>query len=158
MDLGNAAELVTVGSQIVKLGGELDLARKELMAAQLRVGAIEDQLRPLVTRHAELIQSALPASLLSLPPVAAPAYLPPPAQPTPGGGPVLPASVANELSMAPKGSPAALPASQALKNRVKDFLKTRVKDDTISAFDVAEALHIDSVVVREAMLEMKHGR
>lgn len=154
MRLENAGELVTVGNQIVKLGAELDEARAVLTAAQAKVTAIENELRPLLVRHSELIQSAVGAGgiTLSVPPQTAPAA------PQNGVQPLPSTSGASDLSLAPKGSPAALPATQQLKARVKDFLKTRVKDDTISASEVAEALHIDALVVREAMLELRHGR
>lgn len=152
MKLENAGELVSLGTEIVKLGAALDEAQKELSAAQQRVLELEGSLRPLLTRHAELIQSAVgmrpplpPASARPLAPVALP--------PVPA-----PAAAPSELSMAPIGSPAALPAAQQLKARVKDFLQTRVKDDAISASEVAEALHIDALIVREAMLELRHGR
>lgn len=152
MRLENAGELVTVGQQIVKLGAELDAARAELNAAQAKVTTIENELRPLLIRHSELIQSAVGAGgiTLSAPPTA-------PAAPHSHVPPVPGPPASSELSLAAPGSAAALPASQQLKARVKDFLKSKNMDG-ISATDVAEALHIDALVVREAMLEMRYGR
>lgn len=173
MKLDNAGELVTLGTQIIRLGAELDTARIALATAQTKVLGLEGELRPLLRRHAELIQAAVGG--ISLGPANGAGLR---AQgPTADGGLVAvgdPKNVAapddsvsgvggspgpNELSLSAPGTPGALPAATSLKNRVKDFLRTRIKDDeAISATDVAGVLHIDTIIVREAMLEMRHGR
>jgi hypothetical protein len=149
MDATDAGEMAIIGAQIVEVGAKLNAARTELMAAQVKVTELEAQLSPLIAKHAAIIQKVVGGVVPSLTALAAPApasFPPAPAQPTPGNRP--------QLSLAGEGTPQALPESKQLKARVKDYLSKK-NPEGISASEVAEVLHIDPLIVREAMLEMK---
>ena len=165
----NAGELVTLGTDIVRLGGEMKEAQAELAAAQARVAKISAEMQPKLMRHAQLIQQAAGLAFPAphqQPQFAAPAQ-PQPAVPLPPWAPPIanliedPAAPVMPASAVPTQSPPQpkqLSAEQQLKQRVKDYLKRRPPDDTVSAMDVAEVLRVDALLVREAMREMRTGR
>ena len=162
MDMENAGELVTLGTDIVRLGGEMKEAQAELAAAQARVAKISAEMQPKLMRHAQLIQQA--AGFAFPAPHAAPPAAPAQAAPLPSWAPPIanliedgagqPAPAAPQAPQQPKQ----LSAEQQLKQRVKDYLKRRPPDEGVSATDVAEALRVDALLVREAMREMRTGR
>lgn len=157
MNLDNAGELVSLGTDIVKLGAQLKEARAEAEDALALVKKIESELQPKLIRHAELIQQA--AGLAFPAPVARAASvgagtveaLPEWAPPIAALG--LPSAQAQAQAALP--APKQLSADQQLKQRVKDYLKHRNADEGVSAMDVADVLKIDSLIVREAMREMR---
>ena len=145
MDLGSAGELVTLGADIVKLGMELKTAKAALSEAQARVQAIELELQPKLLRHTELIREAV--GIMVPTPAVAPAV------------PFTPPVTSGSVTMPTPAPAGPVPAGDPTKNRIKDFLKNRVKDDdTISANDVADVLKVDAALVREAMREIRTGR
>lgn len=171
MDMENAGELVTLGTDIVRLGGEMKIARSELVAAQARVSALEAEMQPKLMRHAQLIQAA--AGLAFSVPQAAPVAPAPTAAPLPDWAPPVahlmgpdgikatstaPAAPGPDLGLRRGSTNPALTADGQLKQRVKDYLKRHNGDEGISSTDVAEHLRVDPLLVREAMREMQSGR
>ena len=163
MDMENAGELVTLGTDIVRLGGEMKEARAELAAAQARVAKLEAEMQPKLMRHAQLIQQA--AGVAFPTPHAAPApaaplpdWAPPIANLIQPGGP-LEASAAPgpDLGLRRSSDPAKTVEGQ-LKQRVKDYLRKHNGEEGVSAMDVADVLKVDALLVREAMREMRGGR
>jgi hypothetical protein len=166
MDMENAGELVTLGTDIVRLGGEMKIARSELAAAQARVSALEAEMQPKLMRHAQLIQTA--AGLAFPSPQMAPVAPAPTAAPLPDWAPPVahlmtpaasaaPATPGPDLGLRRSTNPA-LTAEGQLKQRVKDYLKRHSGDEGISSTDVADHLKVDPLLVREAMREMQAGR
>lgn len=147
--LEHAAELVQIGTRIVELGSDLEEARAAKAKADARVAELESELRPLLRQHATIVAKAAGGVTFASPEVAQPQQTF-----------VLqgPSALPNETSLAGAGTPAAAPANVQLKNRVKDYLKNRNAEEGVSAGEVADHLKIDPLVVREAMLELKHGR
>jgi len=120
----DGVELAEVGAQIAKLGARLNELRGRRDELNVEIGAMEKELAPLVARHAQLVAEFAGA--------------PPPSQ-TPAGGPAHPA-------------PAGSPPSEAVKKRVMQFLKRA--PESVSAREVAEALSLDPILVRDVMREM----
>lgn len=97
-------------------------------------------------------------TVMGLPTAMVPGESQPVVQPVPGGGPVLPGALTPGIGMpgiAPMARAAPITPTTSLKARVKDWLKRRNSEDPVYASDIAEALHIDASIVREAMLEMR---
>jgi hypothetical protein len=140
----DAATLVQLGANIVEVSNKLAVARKLLASAQAQVASLELELRPLLTTHAALLSTALSPSDAITPP--APRLLM--ERPLDAAGPVPGQSVRQVASQEEGPGP---------KSRIKHFLRERVGDDPISAFDVAEALKVDASVVREVMREIQAG-
>ena len=127
----DAAELVQLGTSIVEISGKLTAARKKRDEAQTEVTALETELAPLLLKHAQLIAGIAGQAMPA---------------PVPSGPQLL-------TSSAPLNG-----AGNPMKDRVKEYLKRLPPDEPVSASDVAEHLHIDAIVVREAMLEMRNQR
>lgn len=168
MDMENAGELVTLGTDIVRLGGEMKEARAELAAAQARVAKLEAEMQPKLMRHAQLIQQAagvaFPAPhIQQAAPAPAPAALPDWAPPIAAliqpGGPLEAAAPAPgpDLGLRRSSDPTKTVEGQ-LKQRVKDYLMRHNSEEGVSAMDVADVLKVDAMLVREAMREMRAGR
>jgi hypothetical protein len=179
MDMENAGELVTLGTDIVRLGGEMKEARAELAAAQVRVTKLEAEMHPKLMRHAQLIQQAAGVAFPApnggreslafgagggdgIKPVEDPLpdWAPPIAALIRPGGPLATAPVAPgvDLGLTRSSNPANTLEGQ-LKQRVKDYLKRQTGgEEGISAMDVADVLKVDAMLVREAMREMRTGR
>jgi hypothetical protein len=163
MNMDNAGELVSLGTDIVKLGSQLKDARVELEAAAELVKKIESELQPKLLRHAELIQQAaglaFPARAPSLPPqqqtAPLPDWAPPIANLIPAPG--TPAAPGPDLGLTRSSDPAKTAEGQ-LKQRVKDYLRKHNGEEGVSATDVADVLRVDALLVREAMREMRGGR
>lgn len=145
--LEHAAELVQIGARIVELGSDLEEARVVKAKADARVAELESELRPLLRQHAVIVAKAAGGVTFSSP-----------ENPQPAQALAPPSAPQSETSLAGAGTPAAAPANVQLKNRVKDYLKNRNAEEGVSAGEVADHLKIDPLVVREAMLELKHGR
>jgi hypothetical protein len=179
MDMENAGELVTLGTDIVRLGGEMKEARAELAAAQARVAKLDAEIQPKLLRHAQLIQQAAgvafpaPHSVDSERPAwrsgegvkattsaPLPDWAPPIANLIGPGGPLAadaPAAPGPDLGLRRSSDPTKTVEGQ-LKQRVKDYLKRQTGEEGISATDVADVLKVDALLVREAMREMRAGR
>jgi hypothetical protein len=140
------------------------MARGDAEEAVARVRKLEGELQPRLIRHAQLIQHAAGLSFGPTPSLTTtPPTFVPQAPALPDWAPPIAKAAAQEealLATAPPVAPAPLqqnPNTQ-LKARVKQYLKTRKSDEGISASDVAEYLHIDALIVREAMREIQTGR
>lgn len=163
MNFENAGELVSLGTDIVRLGAQLKEARAEADDAVAMVKKIEAELQPKLLRHAELIQQAAGLAFPAAPPRPAvapaaqlPDWAPPIANLIDGEAPAT--APGPSLGLHTSSNPALTPNGQ-LKQRVKDYLKRRGSgDEGVSASDVADVLKIDSILVREAMREMQGGR
>jgi len=126
----DGTEIVAVGSQIAELGFRVKGLRAERAKLDEQITDLEAELNPLVVRHAQLI-----AELVGTP--AQPA-----AQAASGSAGALEMPVA----------PATAPVNANLKARVKAYLEKAPPG--VGAHEVAEALTIDSGVVREVMRDM----
>ena len=164
MDMEHAGELVTLGTDIVKLGAELKDARADLEAARERVRKLEAELQPKLLRHGQLIQQAAglafpaPSPQPSLPSAAPlPDWAPPIAAELGAAPATAPAAPGPDLGLRRSSNPALTPEGQ-LKQRIKDYLKRQSNEDGISATDVADVLKVDALLVREAMRELRTGR
>jgi hypothetical protein len=125
------ARLTTLGGQIAALGTQLNDLRGQRDALSLQVVALEQQITPLLLEHAQII-AAITQGMGG-----------PPPSPTSALGQRPPHQVA---APAPSGDP-------AMKARIKAFLKSSGKG--MSALEVGDALRIDSMLVREVLVEMR---
>jgi hypothetical protein len=122
----DAQELIEVSQNVAQLGGELTELRNQRKSLDEAIEEKEKALEPLLTRHEELIRELRGV---------------PKAPPTPvHRAPPLPPH-ANRNANSPE-----------MKQRIIKFLETA--EPGLSAGEVADALKIDPVVVREAMREM----
>lgn len=118
----DAGEFVDIGGKIVAIGGQLEKLRVERDGLNSKITALETELLPLLTRHAELVSSLMSVALPK--PVAAP---PSPQPPGPTDG----------------------DAKVSLAKRVRGFLENA--EPGTSATQIAEALKVDAALVREIM-------
>lgn len=143
----DASKLAELGTNIVRVSTELSKARATRDEAQGKVLALEAELMPLLAEHAKII-AGLVGTVSSA--VAAPVL---PVQPISGGLEGLGNGVVTPNPQVPPTSP-----NSQLKARVFEYLKNWNQDEPISASEIAEALRIDAVIVREALLELRNGR
>lgn len=131
MDITQFAQ---VGAKIAELSHKLKSKRTALDALQKEITTVEDELRPLVVEHSKMVAELVGSSGTVM--VAAPA----------AGGPVaIQTGVVN---------PAAL---DGIRSRLLQYLERA--DPGTSAGDVAEALKVDVLLVRQVMSEMaRKGR
>jgi hypothetical protein len=139
----NPVELITIGTKIAEIGTRLSKVRAERDELNYKVLALESELLPLITKHGELLTAIIGRAM---PTPAVQVQQPMPMMPMP-------------MPMMPTNLPApGLAASSSMKQQVIEYLKMRHVDDTISATEIAESLHIDSAIVREAMLDLRNSR
>lgn len=131
-DVGDLADLASIGAQIAELGVNLKQLRSERDALNKQIEAAEAELMPLVVRHSKII-----ADITGV-------VAPPPKKKRAAGNGTAPEEPAP-------------PRANVAKNRIKDFIKTRAQEG-MSALDIAEALRVDASLVRECMNEMMHPR
>jgi len=122
-----AETLAELGQKIAEKGVRLKELRKRRAALDEEIQALDIELQPLLARNAQIV-----AELIGRP-VSAPAAV---AQP--------------QASQLPVGAP-----DVALRGRIVAFLKSA--EPGVGAADVAEALHLDVRIVREAMRVMMTG-
>lgn len=134
-ELGELADLATIGAQIAELGVNLKQLRSERDALNKQIEAAEAELMPLVVRHSKIIADITGVAL-----------------PTPKKRQALATG-----NGAPDGEDPQQPRANVAKNRIKDFIKTRAQEG-MSALDISEALHVDAALVRECMNELMHPR
>lgn len=133
-EMGDLADLATIGAQIAELGVNLKQLRSERDALNKQIEAAEAELMPLVVRHSKIIADITGVALPTPKKRQAPAT---------GNG------ASDEDPQQPRANVA--------KNRIKDFIKTRAQEG-MSALDISEALHVDAALVRECMNELMHPR
>lgn len=124
----DAAELADVGAKLVELGTELKAKREERDVLNDEIAKLEKKMAPLVAKHSELI-----AEIIGKP------AAPPPGNPN---APPVPTNTPQR-------------AGVELKRRIIAFLE-RAPEGT-GAIDVADALKIDVMLVRQAMMDMAHA-
>lgn len=126
----NIADFAAVGARLLELGEKLKTLRGQRNDIQEQITAIETELVPLVVKHskflADLVGTALPAALAA------------PQQNNPGQ-PLL--------------SPPSATANEGIKKRVIQYLQR--SEQGVGAIEVADALKIDVMLVRQAMMEMR---
>lgn len=143
------ADFARLGDQIAEKSLALKSEREKAAHILRGIKALEDELRPLVEQHAKMVAEMLGS--VAPPTVIAPA--PYPVQPTQKSTPGM-----------NFGSPTgANPVIESAKQRIRQYIRSSEdgQQDTakgISATSVAEALGVDSGLVREVLFEMSRGR
>ena len=133
------AEFASLGAQIVEVGEKLKEARVRRDAANAEISELEKQLGPLLTRHAQLIAEVVGSPMPTAPiqPVFQPVHV--------NGGPVP----------QPQGGPATKEALAVVKKRLVEFLEDA--EPGVSAAEVAQALRLDPLIVRQAMADLSRS-
>ena len=132
----DTSEFAQLGAELVEKGSKLKELKKAREDLDKEIEELENEIRPLLTEHSKFI-----AELVS------PAAPPPPPPPPPGQEPHV------EVSNGNGG------LTDDLRAKIKKYADTRADPETgISAGEVADALKIDPVLVRQAMGEMVRGR
>ena len=134
-EIGDLADLASIGAQIAELGVNLKALRSERDALNKQIEAAEAELMPLVVRHSKIIADI--TGVVAPPPKKKRATVP-------------------DNGAVPDEEPDTSRPNVA-KNRIKDFIKTRAQGG-MSALDIAEALRVDASLVRECMNELMHPR
>jgi hypothetical protein len=132
-DVGDLADLATIGAQIAELGVNLKALRAQRDVLNKQIEEAEAELMPLVVKHSKIIADIT--------------------------GTAMPTPTKRRKAASGNGSVAddGVPVANVAKNRIKDFIKTRAQDG-MSALDISEALHVDAALVRECMNELMHPR
>lgn len=139
----DATELVTLGTNISEVSTKLTAARKVRDDAQTEVTKLEAELQPLLLKHAQIIAQLAGAALPQGVPVAAPVPIP-----APGPAP---------MGLGRPATPPPVPAVDPARARIKAFLQNLPEGEPIFAADVASALELSPILVREVMLELRDG-
>ena len=126
----DAKELVEVSTQVAQLGGELTELRDQRKVLDEQIAQKEKELEPLLVRHEELIRELRGAP-----------KAPPPVLASAPSGP-----------HAPSRGPADRADSPELRKRLMLFLERA--EPGISAAEIADALKVDPVLVRQVMMDM----
>jgi hypothetical protein len=140
------ARLTELGPLLVEKGKLLNEKKAERDALNADIAELEKELTPLVIEHQKLVASLLGTAVPAPPPADdGPMHMGlgrpyPPRPGTPGGG--------------PGGLPTANEKEQA-KRKILAFLENA--EPGISAYDIAQQLNIDGVLVRQIMFEMAHA-
>jgi len=134
-----AYDLITLSTKISELGTKLEGLRAKRLDLDNQISELEQALVPLVTQHTSMMATIMGRAM------PAPIRTPQQQQPVPDSGAIVP-SVGTDS-----------PVNQQLKQRVMDYLKHYRKtndEEGASAQSIAEALHIDSALVRECFREL----
>lgn len=133
------SDFASVGAKIAELSLKLKQGRADLEGAQKAVASLEDALRPLVVEHAKMVASLVgDAGILSAPEMPAP-------------------GVALSPIVVPGRETSAQEAARAsLRKQLLRYLDNA--PEGVSAIDVADALKVDVVMVRQIMGDMARGR
>lgn len=123
----DVAELVTTGARIVELSEKLKELRAGRDAIQKDISELEKELMPLVAKHAKIIAEVVGAPV-------------PAASPSPN---------VNGTS----GVPGIPEPTGDVKRRILQFLDQ--SEPGTSALDVATALRLDPMVVRQVMMDLR---
>jgi len=129
----NIAELATLGAQIAELGMKLAEMRARREAVNVEILAVEKDLLPLITKHAQLIAS-ITGQVAQIPQVFPTVQAVPTALP---------------------GTPSSVTSSNPSKERIVQYLK-RCEPGS-SALEIAEQIHVDPTLVREVMADLRRG-
>ena len=127
-------ELSKLGSEIVRISVQLRALRGDRDELNKKISELEKELRPFILRQHELMSTLIGEAL-------------------PAPAPAAPAAPSGTVSSGAAPVASSGGSGTALKQKVLEFL--RKCDETVSAGDIAESLHIDPALVREAMLELR---
>lgn len=153
-DGNQAIELAALGSQIAEVGIELAKLKSERKTIDEQISTLESKILPLIKQHSGLLTGLVGS--LAAPPAPPPIQY---AQPTPAPMPqYLTEPSPQPQPMMPPTQPMPAPqrGSDPTRERIKAFLRT--VDQSVSAMDIADALKIDSSIVRDVLREMMHNR
>jgi hypothetical protein len=128
----DAAEFANIGAKLVMIGGQLNELKAERDELNTQIAKLEAEIRPLIAQHALMIAEIVGAP----PPVvqAAPAYTPV------GPGAASGATPAEAATLGPSA-----------RKKIIAFLDRC--EPGVSALQIAEALSLDAVLVRQIMHE-----
>jgi hypothetical protein len=122
------AEFTKNSAEILRVSSQLRDLRTQRDELNKKISELEKELMPYLTKQAEMTAALVGAAV----PVPVPV-----AQPVTTGA----------------AAPASSGSNTSLKQKIMEFLSKC--DEDVSAMDVAEVLHIDPAIVREAMLDLK---
>jgi hypothetical protein len=142
----DADEFVKVGRELGELGSRLTELRKAREDIDEEIKDLEEKARPLALRHAELVAEVVGKPVALTEAAEEVSSLPDSPPPSPPG------SVATNGRGQPLKGPMTKNQRTALRNRITAYLD-KCEPGT-SAVDVAEALHLDVSVAREAMRDI----
>jgi len=120
----DAVEFTRISAALIELGSRLNELRAKRAEIDKEIVQLETEIRPLILQQSQMV-----AEIVGTPPAA-----------TAG----LPAASPSPVEDPNRASP-------EIRRRILDFL--RKADEGISALEIAEALRIDSTVVRNVMRE-----
>lgn len=123
----DVSELVGLGGQIVEIGTRLKVLRKKRDEVNAEISSLEDNLKPLVVQHAQIIAETIGAPIASIA--------------SPQAGFLQP------------DTPQSLEPPPDIKKRVLMFLQNNAERGA-SPLDIAEALKLDVMDVRGVMREL----
>jgi hypothetical protein len=139
----DTSDLVPLGEKILEVGNRLKDLRAQRDSILTQISVLEAELTPLLVEHAKII-----AEVAGAPPPVPPVYAPPASGAPIHGSP-------NGLVNGPPNHPQRL-GEKEVRAKVLAYLEDA--EPGASARDVAEALRLDPVVVRQVMADLMRGR
>lgn len=136
------SEFASVGAKIAELSLRLKQGRADLEVAQKAVTSLEDELRPLVVEHAKMVATLVGEAGVSL------------ASEMPAGVVLSPNT--SGIVVPGRETSAQEAARASLRKQLLRYLDNA--PEGVSAIDVADALKVDVVLVRQIMGDMARGR
>lgn len=147
--MSDPSEMVELGAELANAGAKLKELKAERDRLNEEIAKLEAHVRPLTLKYSQLlveIVGPLPQ------PAGEPAPVPPPTPPSLFENTTPPPQAMQTTTFAPNVQSAKPP--DGLRQRVLAYLQRVKPDENLSALEIAEALHVDPVIVRQVMIEI----